>query len=86
MSSPASHKFGSDLDEATKQQIERGQRLTELLKQPQYQPMGIWEQVVSVYVVSEGLFDEVVTAKIKAAQAELLTRLSGTTTKTTCAN
>ena len=68
-------QFGSDLDEATKQQIERGQRLTELLKQPQYQPMGIWEQVVSVYVVSEGLFDEVVTAKIKAAQAELLTRL-----------
>ena len=68
-------QFGSDLDEATKKQIERGQRLTELLKQPQYQPMGIWEQVVSVYAVNEGLFDEVVTAKIKDAQADLLTRL-----------
>lgn len=68
-------QFGSDLDEATKHQIERGQRLTELLKQPQYQPMGIWEQVVSVYVVNEGLFDDVVTAKIKDAQADLLTRL-----------
>ncbi|NCU41082.1 F0F1 ATP synthase subunit alpha, partial [Candidatus Saccharibacteria bacterium] len=68
-------QFGSDLDDVTKQQIERGQRLTELLKQPQYQPMGIWEQVVSVYAVSEGLFDDVVTAKIKDAQADLLTRL-----------
>jgi F-type H+-transporting ATPase subunit alpha len=68
-------QFGSDLDEATKKQIERGQRLTELLKQPQYQPMGIWEQVVSVYAVNEGLFDDVVTAKIKDAQADLLTRL-----------
>ncbi len=68
-------QFGSDLDEATKQQIDRGQRLTELLKQPQYQPMGIWEQVVSVYVVSEGLFDDVTAWKIKGAQADLLTRL-----------
>lgn len=68
-------QFGSDLDEATKKQIERGQRLTELLKQPQYQPMGVWEQVVSIYAVSEGLFDDVLTAKIKDAQADLLTRL-----------
>lgn len=68
-------QFGSDLDEATKQQIERGQRLTELLKQPQYQPLSVWEQVVSVYAVNEGLFDEVVTDKIKDAQADLLTRL-----------
>jgi F-type H+-transporting ATPase subunit alpha len=68
-------QFGSDLDEATKHQIERGQRLTELLKQPQYQPLAIWEQAVSVYVVNEGLFDDVVTAKIKDAQADLLTRL-----------
>lgn len=68
-------QFGSDLDDATKSQIDRGQRLTELLKQPQYQPMGIWEQVVSIYVVNEGLFDNVVTAKIKDAQADLLTRL-----------
>lgn len=68
-------QFGSDLDDATKKQIERGQRLTELLKQPQYQPMGIWEQVVSVYAVNEGFFDDVVTAKIKDAQADLLTRL-----------
>jgi F-type H+-transporting ATPase subunit alpha len=68
-------QFGSDLDDYTKQQINRGQRLTELLKQPQYQPMGVWEQVVSVYAVNEGLFDNVQTSQIKDAQTALLTRL-----------
>lgn len=68
-------QFGSDLDEATKRQIERGQRLTELLKQSQYQPMGVWEQVASIFAVSEGLFDEVPSHKIKDAQKALLTRL-----------
>ena len=68
-------QFGSDLDEATKSQIERGQRLTELLKQPQYQPMGVWEQVVSIYAVDAGTFDKVPVAKIKQAQEALLTRL-----------
>lgn len=68
-------QFGSDLDDATKAQIERGQRLTELLKQHQYQPMGIWEQVASIYAVNEGAFDTVPVAKIKEAQGTLLTRL-----------
>lgn len=68
-------QFGSDLDDATKAQIERGQRLTELLKQHQYQPMGIWEQVASIYAVNEGTFDSVPVAKIKEAQSTLLTRL-----------
>jgi F-type H+-transporting ATPase subunit alpha len=68
-------QFGSDLDDATKAQIERGQRLTELLKQPQYQPYSIWEQVASVYAVINGLFDEVVPSRIKDAQAAMLTRL-----------
>jgi len=68
-------QFGSDLDADTKAQIERGQRLTELLKQPQYQPMSIWEQVASVFAVSEGLFDNVPADKIKDAQAALLTKL-----------
>jgi len=68
-------QFGSDLDEATKSQIDRGQRLTELLKQPQYQPMGVWEQVASVAAVNGGAFDEVPSAKVKHAQAALLTRL-----------
>ena len=68
-------QFGSDLDSETKAQIERGQRLTELLKQAQYQPMSIWEQVASIAAVSEGYFDDVPAAKIKEAQDTLLTNL-----------
>ncbi len=68
-------QFGSDLDEATKSQIERGQRLTELLKQPQYSPLGVWEQVASIYAVNSGAFDKVAVSKIKDAQTALLTRL-----------
>ena len=68
-------QFGSDLDEATKSQIERGQRLTELLKQHQYTPLGVWEQTASIYAVSNGHFDKVAVSKIKEAQTALLTRL-----------
>lgn len=69
-------QFGSDLDSATKAQIDRGQRLTELLKQPQYKPMSIWEQYVSIHAVTSGAFDNVPTDKIKEAQSALLARLS----------
>ncbi len=68
-------QFGSDLDDATKKQIERGQRLTELLKQHQYQPMSIWQQVVSILAVTEGYFDKDSIAMIKEAQAAVLTRI-----------
>jgi len=68
-------QFGSDLDDATKAQIDRGQRLTELLKQPQSQPMSVWEQFVSIHAVTSGAFDNVPVAKIKEAQASLLTQL-----------
>lgn len=68
-------QFGSDLDEATKSQIERGQRLTELLKQHQYSPMGIWEQAASIRAVTSGSFDKVLVSKILEAKAALLTRL-----------
>ncbi len=68
-------QFGSDLDEATKKQIDNGQRLTELLKQPQYQPASIWQQVASVHAVNCGAFNKVGVSQIKDAQAALLTRL-----------
>jgi F-type H+/Na+-transporting ATPase subunit alpha len=68
-------QFGSDLDEATKKQIDSGQRLTELLKQAQYQPMGIWEQVASIYAVNAGAFGNVPVANIKDAQEAMLTKL-----------
>ncbi len=68
-------QFGSDLDEATKSQIERGQRLTELLKQPQYQPLSVWQQAVSILFVTAGHFDSVPAVKVKDAQSATLTRL-----------
>lgn len=68
-------QFGSDLDEETKSSINRGQRLTELLKQPQYEPMSVWEQTASLAAATNGIFDTVPVVKIKDAQAALLTRL-----------
>ncbi len=68
-------QFGSDLDDSTKAQIGRGQRLTELLKQPQYLPASIWEQVVSIFAVTNGFFDHVKPTRIKDAQTALLTKL-----------
>ena len=68
-------QFGSDLDPETKAQIERGQRLTELLKQSQYQPMSIWEQVASIVAVTSGAFDVVPADKITDAKYTLLAKL-----------
>ncbi|MCL2451339.1 F0F1 ATP synthase subunit alpha [Candidatus Saccharibacteria bacterium] len=68
-------QFGSDLDAETKSIIERGQRLTELLKQPQYHPLDIWEQVVSVVALTSGAFDGVPVAKIHTAVENLLARM-----------
>lgn len=68
-------QFGSDLDDETKKTIARGQRLTELLKQPQYQPLGVWEQTVSLIAANEGLLDSVPVEKIKDVQAALLAEL-----------
>ncbi len=65
-------QFSSDLDPETKQSIERGQRLTELLKQKQYHPLSTAEQVVSLMAAIKGAFDTVPVAKIKDAQAELI--------------
>lgn len=69
-------QFGSDLDAETKAKIERGQRLTELLKQPQYSPLGVWEQTASLLAATEGVFDTIPVAKIKDAQASLLHELN----------
>lgn len=65
-------QFSTDLDAETKHRIERGQRLTELLKQKQYQPLSIAEQTASLLAATKGAFDEVPTEKIKDVQAELL--------------
>ncbi len=65
-------QFGSDLDKATKAKLERGARLVELLKQPQYRPMSVEEQVVSMYAATRGFMDDVPVASIQVFEAELL--------------
>jgi F-type H+-transporting ATPase subunit alpha len=65
-------QFSTDLDAETKHRIERGQRLTELLKQKQYSPLSIAEQTASLMAANEGAFDDVPLEKIKDAQSELL--------------
>jgi F-type H+-transporting ATPase subunit alpha len=65
-------QFGSDLDKATRAQLDRGQRLTELLKQPQYTPMPLDEQVIGIYAVTNGWADDVPVDKISSFEAGLL--------------
>ena len=64
-------QFASDLDPETKKQIERGQRITELLKQPQYQPVSVEDQVVGIFATNNGYFDDVAVKDISAAEKKL---------------
>ena len=65
-------QFASDLDEATRNQIQRGQRVTELMKQPQYQPLSIAEMSVSLFAANEGFIDDVDVEKVGDFEAALL--------------
>jgi len=65
-------QFASDLDADTKRQIDRGRRLTELLKQPQYAPMPVEQQVLSIYASSKGYLDDVDMDKVKEFEMGLL--------------
>ncbi len=82
-------QFASDLDEATRNQIERGQRVMELMKQKQYSPMKVAEQAFSLYAANEGYLDDVDVAKIvdfesamqaymKSNNAELIAKINDT--------
>jgi len=64
-------QFASDLDPETKKQIDRGQRITELLKQPQYKPVPVENQVASIYAVNNGFFDNVEPKNIPEAEKKL---------------
>jgi F-type H+-transporting ATPase subunit alpha len=68
-------QFGSDLDAATKQTLNRGERLTELLKQKQYQPMAVNEMVPLIYAGVNGHLDNVPVAKILQWEADFLSHL-----------
>jgi F-type H+-transporting ATPase subunit alpha len=65
-------QFGSDLDKSTREQLERGLRLTELLKQPQYQPLSLEEQVISIYALTKGYGRGVEVSHIQEYLVELL--------------
>jgi F-type H+-transporting ATPase subunit alpha len=70
-------KFGSDLDTATQKMLARGERLTELLKQPQYKPFAVEEQVAVIYAGTRGYLDPFPTSKVGAFQDALISRLKG---------
>jgi F-type H+-transporting ATPase subunit alpha len=65
-------QLGTELDKATQQQLDRGYRMVELLKQPQYVPLHAADQVISIYAGSRGYFDQVPVNKVAEAEQELL--------------
>src|SRR6478735_844123 len=68
-------KFGSDLDASTQKMLARGERLTELLKQPQYKPFAVEEQVAAIYAGTRGYLDAFPTSRVQAFQDALLSKL-----------
>ena len=82
-------QFASDLDEATRKQLQRGERVTELMKQVQYSPMSVAQMAISLFAANEGYLDDVDVKKVvdferalqsymKTAQAALLDRINST--------
>ncbi len=66
-------QFGSDLDQATQKQLARGQRLVEILKQPQYQPMSWVDQAISIFAATNGFLDDQAINKLSKFESEFLT-------------
>jgi F-type H+-transporting ATPase subunit alpha len=64
-------QFASDLDEATRRQLERGQRVTELMKQPQYSPLSVADMAISLYAANEGYLDDVNVESVVAFEEAL---------------
>jgi F-type H+/Na+-transporting ATPase subunit alpha len=82
-------QFASDLDEATRKQLERGRRVTELLKQPQYQPLQVWELAVALFAANNGYLDDLDVPQVlpfekglreylKTSHADLVKRIEDT--------
>ena len=65
-------QLGTELDKATQQQLDRGYRMVELLKQPQYKPMHVADQVISIYAGTKGYFDEVPRDRVAEAEEQML--------------
>ncbi len=70
-------QFGSDLDKATQAQLSRGQRLVEILKQPQYQPLPVEKQILIIFAAINGYFDQVEVSAIQGLEIELYKFVDG---------
>ena len=68
-------QFGSDLDASTQQLLNRGAKLTELLKQDQYSPMTVAEQVISVFTGVKGYLDDIEIGKIKQFENDIIEKI-----------
>ena len=64
-------QFASDLDEATRKQLERGRRVTELMKQPQYSPLSVAQMGISLYAANNGYFDDIEVSRVLAFESAL---------------
>jgi F-type H+-transporting ATPase subunit alpha len=71
-------QFGSDLDKATQQQLNRGAKLTELLKQPQYSPMPVEKQVISLWAGTQGFLDDIALEDVRRFETGLLNFIDNT--------
>jgi F-type H+/Na+-transporting ATPase subunit alpha len=65
-------QFASDLDETTRKQLDRGRLATELMKQPQYKPLEVWEMAFTLFSINNGYFDDIEVPKALAAEKSLL--------------
>jgi F-type H+-transporting ATPase subunit alpha len=70
-------QFSSDLDAATRRQLDRGRMVTELMKQPQYQPLQVWEMALTLFAVNNDYFDDVDVKKALAAEKSLRDYVKG---------
>ncbi|NBT78246.1 MAG: F0F1 ATP synthase subunit alpha [Betaproteobacteria bacterium] len=64
-------QFASDLDEATRKQLDRGRLVTELMKQPQYQPLRVWEMAMTLFAVNNGYYDDIDVGRAQAFERAL---------------
>ena len=65
-------QFASDLDKATRDQLTRGEKLSEVIKQPQYQPVPLERQVAILYIATKGLLDDIATPRVKDFEAQFV--------------
>jgi F0F1-type ATP synthase, alpha subunit len=70
-------QFASDLDEATRRQLERGRLVTELMKQPQYQPLQVWEMALTLFAVNNSYFDDIEVKRALAAEKSMRDYIKG---------